>query len=339
MGNGTGDEPLSDQIVRIATRSSDLAMWQARYVQQLLSELDSSLRVELVSMSTRGDRDQSEPLRQFGGLGVFTREVQSAVLEGRADVAVHSLKDLPTRETPGLILGGFPPRGPVHDVIVLPASAESERPPAAELASDSNDQADRNVLACFAPGARVGTGSPRRQAQLKHLRPDLELREIRGNVGTRLRKLDQGEYDAIMLAEAGLQRLTWSERISLVLQPPHFFPAVGQGALGIECRSDDQRTRALLAEISHPPTRSAVVAERAVLRDLQAGCHAPVGVHAEVAGDDLSLTAVVLSLDGVTRLKASASGLIHEAEPLGSHVAQQLLEIGAAPIIDAKADG
>ena len=196
--------------IRIATRASRLAMWQAEHVVALLRQVDSTVRVEIVPLSTMGDRDQSEPLVQLGSEGVFTREVQHAVLDGRADVAVHSLKDLPTIETPGLCLAAVPERGPTADAIVFPQSRSGAK---------GLDDLPQN--------ARVGTGSPRRRAQLLHRRPDLQFLDVRGNVETRLRKLDAGDYDALVLAEAGLTRLGLAGRISGLLQPPVMLPAVG----------------------------------------------------------------------------------------------------------------
>lgn len=249
------------RTIRIATRSSRLALWQAEHVAALLKAAAPDVPVEIIHVSTIGDRDLTEPLRNMGAFGVFTREVQKVVLDGYADLAVHSLKDLPTDHVEGLCLGAVPGRGPVFDTLVMPASA------AAGAGWDSIPQQ-----------ARIGTGSPRRQAQVKHARPDVELLEIRGNVETRLRKLDAGEYDAIILAVAGLERLGLEGRITQPLQPPVMFPAVGQGALGLECRADDGWLRDILLRINDGRTLAAVTAERSLLSDLRAGCHAPLGV-------------------------------------------------------------
>ncbi len=283
---------MSRTTLRIATRASRLALWQAQFVADRLQALEPDLAVELVHVTTTGDRVTGAPLIGMGGVGVFTREIQQAVLEGRADVAVHSLKDLPTVLVPGIRLAGVPLRAAPWDALVL--ARDASRPCAA--------------LRDLPRAARVGTGSLRRLAQILHVRPDLEFLDVRGNVETRLRKLDDGSYDALILAEAGLERLGLADRIMFRLMPPDIFPAVGQGALGLECRSDDARTEALLARLTDPPTLAAVTAERRVLARLGAGCHAPVGVSVAIDADAMSLEAVVLSRDGRRRLYARRSG-------------------------------
>jgi hydroxymethylbilane synthase len=295
---------MNDRIWRIATRKSALALWQANHVADCLRRLPSGPAVELVLIVTSGDQNQTDALRQFGGTGVFTREVQKAVLDGRADFAVHSLKDLPTQSVDGLSLACVPERAPaVTSLDELPASA------------------------------RIGTGSPRRQAQLRYHRGDLEISEIRGNVDTRLRKLDEGEYDAILLAEAGLRRLGLQQRISFLLQPPLFFPAVSQGALGIEARTDDTESQSLLSPLTCVTTHAEVIAERALLRTLRAGCHAPLGVWAEITDHTLTLTAVLLSQDGTARLEQSASGSVDDPERIGVSVAEKLFAAGASVLL------
>jgi hydroxymethylbilane synthase len=308
---------MNSHSIRIATRASRLALWQANHVADRLRAANDGLSIELVEVSTSGDRDQTEPLRAFGGLGVFTREVQRAVLEGRADLAVHSLKDLPTDSVAGLQLACVPRRASVNDVLVLPVTAKPRNFGIADLSRDS----------------RIGTGSPRRQAQLRHLNIGLELLEIRGNVETRLKKLDAGDYDALILAEAGLDRLGLSDRVSLRLMPPEMFPAVGQGALGIECRQGDDRTSECLASIDDPVTHAAVRAERALLATLRAGCHAPVGVSTVVDADELTLQAVLLNLEGTRRLEQTASGSLQEPEAVGNDVADRLLADGGEGLI------
>ena len=302
--------------IRIATRASRLAMWQAEHVAALLRQVDPTVLVEIVPLSTIGDRDQSEPLVRLGSEGVFTREVQNAVLDGRADVAVHSLKDLPTVETSGLCLAAVPERGPTSDAIVFPPSQPGAK---------SLDDLPQN--------ARVGTGSPRRRAQLLHRRPDLQFLDARGNVETRLRKLDAGEYNALVLAEAGLTRLGLAGRISGLIQPPVMLPAVGQGALGIECRDDDTVTRELLARVNDDSTRRAVIAERVLLAELKAGCHAPVGVWTQPVGGNLRLEGVVLSTDGCRRLVAETTGPADQPETVGRQVAKLLRDQGADELI------
>lgn len=301
--------------LRIATRASALALWQANHVQQLLQRVAPDCVVEIVEITTTGDRVLSQPLRDFGGLGVFTREVQTAVLDNQADLAVHSLKDLPTEPHPELTLAAIPERGLTADALVLPLG--------------QTPSADSNGLP-LPLGARVATGSPRRQSQLKRLRPDLELLEVRGNVGTRLQKLDAGEFDAMILAAAGLTRLGLADRISQTIVAPQMYHAVGQGALGLECRAGDDVTRQILSHLTDPATRDAAIAERALLAHLRAGCHAPVGVSSRVQGTQLFLEAVVLTLDGRQRWTAAATGLCNDAAALGETVANLLLQQGAA---------
>ena len=297
---------MSTRNIRIATRASQLALWQASHVADLLRQ-ECGVDVELIEVRTEGDANRTSSLRDFGGLGVFTREVQIALLDGRADLAVHSLKDLPTEPTEGLILNGTTVRAPVFDVLALPAGA-----------------APIESIRDLSAGTRVGTGSPRRQAQLRYRHSDLTVAEIRGNVETRIRKLDDGEYDAIVLAQAGLARLGFDDRISLVLTPPEMFPAVGQGALGLECRADDAQTQDALDQINHSETWLAVRAERAMLAELRAGCHAPVGVHTRLNGGEIELHAVLFSDDGVHRVECEAKGSFEEPAQVGVKAAQEL---------------
>ncbi len=322
--------------MRIATRASRLALWQARHVARLLSRSDPGVVVELVEVSTEGDRDRVARLDAMGGTGVFTREVQQVVLDGRADLAVHSLKDLPTDLVAGLVLAGVPERGDTGDAVVVSQPVEVTEPHRSQLTG----------LEVLSHGARVGTGSPRRAAQIKHLREDLLLEGIRGNVETRLRKLDEGEYDAVVLAVAGLVRLELSERITAVLDPKRILGAVGGAALGLECREDDRSTAGRLEAISHRETWLAVTAERAMLSRLRAGCHAPVGAQTGLAGGRLWLSGVVLDALGTRRVEArletdvalgdgsAAFGEIQGAAGrLGEAVADELLAAGAAELI------
>jgi hydroxymethylbilane synthase len=301
--------------IRIATRASRLALWQANHVAGLLRASAPHLAVEVVHVTTTGDRDQTGRLSEFGGLGVFTREVQKAVLEGHADLAVHSLKDLPTESAAGLVLAAVPARERTADALVLPAGA-----------------AGANDLAVVPISARLGTASLRRRAQLWNVRRDLQMLDVRGNVETRIKKLDAGEYDGLVLAAAGLKRLGLAGRISLELLPPIMYPAVGQGALGIECREDDAETIALLARIDDGSAHRGVTAERSLLAHLRAGCHAPVGAATRIAGEELLLEAVVLNLSGTERLFASGRTTA-DAGSLGREVAEQLLQQGAGRLI------
>lgn len=308
---------MADSSVRIATRSSKLAVWQAEYIQALILQAFPEQTVQIVHVSTTGDQNQTDSLRQFGGMGVFTREVQTSVLQEETDIAVHSLKDLPTESVEGLVLAGVPERAPRLDAVLLP---------------DSKPLISLDELPS---GARIGTGSPRRQAQLLHLRPDLQMLEIRGNLQTRLRKLDAGEYDAIVLAEAGLRRLELEDRISLLLSPPQMFPAIGQGAIGVECRADDERLRSILAAITDAQVWANVTAERSLLRTLRAGCHAPLGAVTQLTDDDLKLEAVLLSSDGTERLLADGSGPVDDADGLGQAVARKLLNQGGDKLVSS----
>jgi len=303
--------------VRIATRASQLALWQAQHISDLLTFAVPELNVEIVHVSTTGDRVQTTALSEFGGVGVFTREVQHALLDGRADIAVHSLKDLPTEPTAGLTLAAVPRREVRFDALVLPATAR---------------HAITDVMQ-LPPEARIGTGSLRRQAQLRHLRPDLRVEEVRGNVDTRLKKLDAGEYDALILAAAGLTRLGWGDRITTRLEPPVMFPAVGQGAIGIECRANDSSVIHLLSRLTDQTAWTEVTAERSLLAALRAGCHAPLGVLTHHVGNALQLEAVVLSPDGTQRWSVTASLPADRAVELGREVARQLVAQGVDAVL------
>lgn len=297
--------------LRLGTRKSPLARWQADWVAARLAEMD--VDVEMVYISTEGDV-QSGPLGVLGGQGLFTKRIQHALLDNQIDLAVHSLKDLPTEHVPGLMLAAVPPREAVGDVLVSKRAVTLD-----ELPQD----------------AVVGTGSARRRAQLLHHRADLDVRDIRGNVDTRLGKLADGQFDAIVLAEAGLRRLGLQQHIKQVLSRDVMLPAVGQGALGIEARRDDETTLEALAPLNDQSARSAVQAERALLAALRAGCLAPVGAWGRIEEDALRLDAVVLSGDGRQRLAAQGAAALAQAEKLGEDVARDLLAQGAADLINA----
>lgn len=306
---------MSDSPIRIATRSSKLALWQAEHIKSLLNAACPDIPVEIIHITTQGDQNQTDALRQFGGTGVFTREVQNSVLAEETDIAVHSLKDLPTESAEGLTLAGVPDRAPRFDAILLPNAK----------AMASLDELPH--------GARIGTGSPRRQAQLLHIRPDLDMQEIRGNVDTRIRKLDDGDFDAIVLAEAGLRRLGLQDRISMLLSAPSMLPAIGQGAIGIECRTDDHRVREALTLITNAEVLACVTAERSLLRALRAGCHAPLGALTTLEDGEIRLQAVLLSSDGKKRLEAVEVASIGEADGLGLSVAAKLLDQGGGELV------
>lgn len=302
--------PVPKQL-RLGTRGSALARWQADWTAARLSELGAD--VELVLIRTSGDRQQDGPVGAIGGQGVFTKELQHALLERRIDVAVHSLKDLPTESPAGLALGAVPERAPVADCLVSQPSWTFRELP---------------------QGARIGTGSPRRRSQLWHVRRDLAMLEIRGNVDTRLRKLDDGEFDAIVLAEAGLRRLGLDQRISEILPMSLMLPAVGQGALAIEIRADDAASAEWVRSLNHADSAIAVHSERAMLSALHGGCLAPVAGWGRVESGALHLTGVVTSLDGQVRLEATISGDPADADQLGHFVATELLAKGAGALID-----
>ena len=301
--------------LRIATRKSPLALWQANFVKQQLELHHPGLQVTLVPMSTQGDKILDTPLAKIGGKGLFVKELEQAMLENRADIAVHSMKDVPVDFPDGLGLAVICERDDPYDAFVSSRFASVYELP---------------------EGAVVGTSSLRRQCQLRAQRPDLVIRDLRGNVNTRLAKLDAGDYDAIILAAAGLRRLDKAERIRSRLPPELSLPANGQGAVGIECRLDDPRTLALLAPLEHATTRYCVMAERAMNRTLQGGCQVPIGAFAEMEDNDhLWLRGLVGSVHGKQIIHGDISGPKEQAEELGKLLAEQLLAQGADDILRA----
>lgn len=313
--------------LRIATRESPLALWQARHVQGLLRGSDPQLRVELVPMSTSGDRFLDSSLSQVGGKGLFVKELEQAMLEGRADLAVHSMKDVPAHLPPGLALAAFLAAADPRDALVSPRFAALDELP---------------------QGARIGTASLRRQAQLRARRPDLRIADLRGNVGTRLARLDDGVFDAILLACAGLDRLGHGERIRARLDPEQFVPAIGQGVIGLECRADDAATRARLAPLHSPPAALRLAAERAFNARLGGACHVPVAGYAQIrhaglpvehAGKEneatIHLHGLVGAPDGSRIVQGRIQGPAHRAAAIGAELAQRLLDQGAREILAA----
>ncbi len=301
---------MSQRIFRIATRRSQLALWQAEHVAERLTAVGA--RVELLPLSTQGDRILDVPLAKIGGKGLFVKELETALLEGRADLAVHSIKDVPMDLPEGLGIAAILAREDPRDAFVSLHHRSFEALPV---------------------GARVGTSSLRRQCQLRALRPDLRLLDLRGNVNTRLAKLDAGEYDAIVLAAAGLRRLGMAERITEVLEPLQMLPAVGQGAIGVEIRDDDAELRGLLATMHDDSTARRVLAERALNRALNGGCQVPIAAHAILSGDTLELRALVGAIDGSRLLHAARRGAADSPEALGESVAAELLAAGAGEIL------
>jgi len=301
--------PLS--TIRIGTRGSKLALWQAEWVAAQLRQRGHD--VELTIISTQGDVS-TQSLSQVGGQGLFTKEIQRELIAQRVDVAVHSLKDLPTLPIDGLCIAAVPERETTADCLISRSGETFLQLPA---------------------GAKMGTGSSRRKAQLLAWRDDVQIADIRGNVDSRLRKLEEGHYDAIVLAAAGLTRLKLLQSVTEELPQERMLPAIGQGALGLECRADDQSTREALTQFNHPVSFAEVAAERALLRSLLAGCLAPVAALGKVdGGGKLHLTARVLSLDGRETLEGRAAGPMDEAEEIGECLAAELREQGAMEFID-----
>ncbi|MTH47586.1 hydroxymethylbilane synthase [Intestinirhabdus alba] len=303
---------MLDNVLRIATRQSPLALWQAHYVKDALIAHHPGLAVELVPMVTRGDVILDTPLAKVGGKGLFVKELEVALLENRADIAVHSMKDVPVEFPEGLGLVTICQREDPRDAFVSNRYASLDELPA---------------------GSVVGTSSLRRQCQLAERRPDLVIRSLRGNVGTRLSKLDNGDYDAIILAAAGLKRLNLESRIRCALSPEVSLPAVGQGAVGIECRLDDARTRALLAPLNHHETALRVRAERAMNTRLEGGCQVPIGSYAEILNGELWLRALVGAPDGALMVRGERRGSPENAEQMGVSLAEELLNNGARAIL------
>lgn len=301
-----------NHTLRIATRESRLALWQANFVRTQLEAIHPLLQIELVSMTTQGDQLLDSPLAQIGGKGLFVKELESALLEGRADIAVHSMKDVPAKLPSGLQLRVILAREDPRDALV------------------SNRYAS---LAELPPGARVGTASQRRQMQMKHRRPDLEIGLLRGNVDTRLRKLDEGQFDAIVLACAGLKRLQLCDRIREAISDDVSLPACGQGAIGIECRTDDDWTQTLISPLHHGPTATQLQAERALNAALGGSCQLPLAGFAELDGESLRLRGRVGSLDGCRMVVGEVVGSQQDAEQLGARLAEQLLQAGADTIL------
>jgi hydroxymethylbilane synthase len=298
--------------LRIGSRGSILARWQAEFVRKQLFQV-AGVEAEIIIIKTSGDKMQQAPLTQIGGKGIFIKELEEAMLEETVDLAVHSVKDIPT-ETPGRLF--FPAvcrRDDVRDCLVSHKGA---------------------TLANLKRGARVGTSSLRRQAQLRHHRSDLDIRELRGNVDTRLRKVESGEYDAIVLSKAGLDRLGWSQKITEALSPDISLPAVGQGAIAIESRVKDTEAADILGKLDDAETRTAVIAERALLAALHGGCQVPLGAWARIERSELVMDAVVCSVDGVQYVRQRATAPPDQAAQLGEHMAKLLVEGGARGILE-----
>ncbi len=304
------------RTVRIVSRKSQLAMIQTHWVRDELHKHFPNLAFEIVTMETQGDKVLDVSLSKIGDKGLFTQELEDTMLRGESDFAVHSLKDLPTRLPEGLMLGCVTEREDPADALVMQARNKDK------------------TLATLPEGAVIGTSSLRRLAQLRHHYPHLAFKDIRGNLNTRLRKLDEGDYDGIILAVAGLHRMAMGDRIHEILPPDISLHAVGQGALGIECRAGDEEILKLLTVLSHSPTTARCLAERAFLRELEGGCQVPIGVNTVLDGDTLTLTGLVASLDGQRIIKNTVQGAQAEADALGTQLAQHLRAEGAQEILD-----
>jgi len=305
---------MKNYTLRIATRKSPLALWQTRHVRHKLQTIHPILSVELIEIKTKGDKILDAPLAKIGGKGLFVKELEHALLSKRADIAVHSMKDVPIEFPEGLTLSIIMARENPYDAFV------------------SNNY---NDLESLPSNAIVGTSSLRRQCQLLAVRPDLEIRTLRGNVGTRLSKLDKGEFDAIILASAGLKRLDLEKRIRRILPADILLPAIGQGAIGIECRSDDEQTQELITQLNDFTTFSCVKAERAINATLGGGCQVPIAGFAEISGKILTVRGLVGNPDGSEVLRSQKTGAVAEAEILGRKLAENLLNQGADQILSA----
>jgi hydroxymethylbilane synthase len=298
--------------IRIATRNSELALWQAHHAADRLRRLPAVSAVELVPLTTQGDRLLHRELSDMGGKGLFIKELEMAIRDGAADIAVHSMKDVPAEVPDGFCIAALLERGNPFDALVGSNGA---------------------TLAELPRGAVVGSSSLRRQAQLKALRPDIEVRPLRGNVNTRLAKLDRGDYDAVVLACAGLERLELGQRIGEQFAPDRMLPATAQGVIGIECASGRDDLRELVALLNHPATEVTTGAERSVAAYLEASCHSPLASYAVLERDVVTLTALVASVDGKTLLRQQVSGPVEEANELGSRIGRRLLDSGAGKLL------
>lgn len=299
-------------IYRIGTRGSQLALWQANWVKARIENDFPDVRAEIVKIKTTGDQIVDRPLAMVGGKGLFVKEIEKALFEGNIDLAVHSMKDMPGDLPDGLCIGAVPVREDPRDVLV---------------------SRDNIPLSDLPPGSKIGTSSLRRASQIKHVRPDLEIASIRGNLGTRLGKLEAGEFDAVVLAAAGIIRLGMKEKITQYLEPATMLPAVGQGALCIETRTDDPDMTRLMKALDCTDTRIPVMAERAFLKKLEGSCHIPVAGFGTVENDEIILSGLVASEDGTRVIKETSRGPVASPEALGTALAQKLLDRGADKIL------
>ncbi|WP_244155335.1 hydroxymethylbilane synthase [Dissulfuribacter thermophilus] len=305
-------------ILRLGTRKSKLALTQSNWVKQEIEKRFPDVQVELVKVTTKGDKILDVPLAKVGGKGLFVKEIEEALLDGRIDFAVHSLKDVPTELPQGLEVSVFPEREDPRDALIA---------------------RDGKGLMELPPGAKVGTSSLRRMAQLRAVRPDLVIESLRGNLDTRLNKLDEGHFDAIILAAAGLKRMGLSGRITEIISPEVLLPAIGQGALGIEFRSEDHETRRILSSLSHEETTIRVRAERAFLARLEGGCQVPIGAYATIEGNELTLEGLIGDEDGKKILRMKKMGSVDDPEFIGDELGKEMLDAGGKEILEAVYEG
>lgn len=308
---------MKNKIV-IGTRGSALALWQAEWVKAGLEKLSPGITIELNMIKTTGDKILDVPLAQVGGKGLFVKEIEEALLEGKADIAVHSMKDVPTEFPPGLHLA---------------AICEREDPSDAFISAMHDGRFKTGGFEALQPGAKIGTSSLRRSCQILHIRPDLQIAQLRGNLNTRFRKLDEGMFDAIILAVAGVRRLGWEDRITGILPHDISLPAIGQGAVGIECRLDDEYINSILGPLNHTETSLCVRAERALLKRLEGGCQVPIAAHASLQNNLICLNGLVGSVTGDRIIRHSVQGSTDDAESLGVQLAERLLSMGAKEIL------
>jgi hydroxymethylbilane synthase len=304
---------MSREIVKLGTRGSMLALWQANHIKTRIEKNSPHVTVELVKIKTTGDKILDVPLAKVGGKSLFVKEIEEALLDANVDLAVHSMKDVPTVIPEGLKIA---------------VATEREDPRDALVSTKGRKFAD------LPEGALIGTSSLRRQAQVLNIRPDLRIEGLRGNLDTRLRKVSEGAFDAIILAVAGLKRMRWDDRITECLDPTLMIPAVGQGALGIEVREGDAKTQELIAFLNHRQTAAAVSGERAFLEKLEGGCQVPIGAHGIVDGENMTIKGFVASTDGKSVIRGEVSGLMAESVKLGQNLAQDLLARGAGDILE-----
>ncbi len=314
---------MKTERLTIGTRGSKLALWQAEFVKTELQERYPGLQVEILKIKTTGDKIVDVPLAQVGGKGLFVKEIEEALLLREADIAVHSMKDVPTDFPDGLHLSVVCEREDPRDALIINNKVKVK-----------SEKLKPSLIFSLPKNAKIGTSSLRRSCQLLSLRPDLKVEQLRGNLDTRLRKLDEGQFDAVILAAAGVKRLGWQDRITEILPPDISLPAIGQGAIGIECRMNDEWVNKLIAALNHPETFTCVKAERAFLKKLEGGCQVPIAAHARLADGRIIMHGLVGSISGDKIIKSSIEGDSGHAEALGVALAEEVLSKGAKEILD-----